>query len=88
MPERFSRNGAGHRLHLTGAGEAARVKLRELVTELRGVVHEGISDEEYAAALKVLRRMVANVEAAKPPGLVLPPGGPADPSAETRGDTF
>ncbi|MFD7068651.1 hypothetical protein ACFV97_15660 [Streptomyces sp. NPDC059913] len=26
------------------------------------MVHQGISDEQYAAALKVLRRMVANVE--------------------------
>ncbi|MFC8079203.1 MarR family winged helix-turn-helix transcriptional regulator [Streptomyces sp. NPDC057307] len=50
-----------HRLHLTEAGEAARVRLRELVTEVRTVVHEGISDEEYVAALKVLRRMVSNV---------------------------
>ncbi|MET7669378.1 MarR family winged helix-turn-helix transcriptional regulator [Micromonospora luteifusca] len=53
---------AGQRLRLTDAGEAARVRLRELVTELRAVVHKGISDEEYVAALKVLRRMVANVE--------------------------
>lgn len=53
---------AGHRLHLTDAGEAARVRLRELVTELRTVVHEGISDAEYVIALKVLRRMVANIE--------------------------
>lgn len=50
------------RLHLTDAGEAARVRLRELVTELRAVVHKGISDEEYVAALKVLRTMVSNVE--------------------------
>ncbi|MER6241502.1 MarR family winged helix-turn-helix transcriptional regulator [Streptomyces clavifer] len=55
---------AGHFLHLTDAGEAARVRLRELVTELRAVVHEGISDEEYVATLKVLRRMLANVEGA------------------------
>lgn len=53
---------AGQLLRLTDAGEAARVRLRELVTELRAVVHEGISDEEYVAALRVLRRMVANVE--------------------------
>ncbi|MBB5481580.1 MarR family winged helix-turn-helix transcriptional regulator [Micromonospora parathelypteridis] len=52
---------AGQRLQLTDAGEAARLRLRESVTELRAVVHEGISDEEYVAALKVLRRMVANV---------------------------
>ncbi|MFI5863427.1 MarR family winged helix-turn-helix transcriptional regulator [Streptomyces sp. NPDC051546] len=50
----------GQRLRLTEAGEAARVRLRELVTELRTVLHEGISDEEYTAALKVLRRMIAN----------------------------
>ncbi|MFJ9033800.1 MarR family winged helix-turn-helix transcriptional regulator [Streptomyces sp. NPDC102274] len=53
---------AGQCLHLTDAGEAARARLRELVTELRAVVHKGISDEEYVAALKVLRKMVANVE--------------------------
>lgn len=52
------------RLHLTDAGEAARARLREMMTELRAVVHEGISDEEYVAALKVLRAMVANVQAA------------------------
>ncbi|MGW6913958.1 MarR family winged helix-turn-helix transcriptional regulator [Kitasatospora sp. NPDC054939] len=56
------RTGADHRLHLTAAGEAARVRLRALVTELRAVVHEGIGDEEYVAALKVLRRMAANAE--------------------------
>ncbi|MGW7395671.1 MarR family winged helix-turn-helix transcriptional regulator [Streptomyces cyaneofuscatus] len=52
----------GQRLHLTDAGEAARARLRELATEVRAVVHKGISDEEYVAALKVLRTMVANVE--------------------------
>ncbi|WP_367047058.1 MarR family winged helix-turn-helix transcriptional regulator [Streptomyces sp. Je 1-332] len=51
-------------LHLTDAGEAARVRLREVMTELRAVVHEGISDEEYVAALKVLRAMIRNVQAA------------------------
>ncbi len=49
-------------LHLTDAGEAARARLRELATEVRAVVHRGISDDEYVAALKVLRTMVANVE--------------------------
>ncbi|MGW0563026.1 MarR family winged helix-turn-helix transcriptional regulator [Streptomyces sp. NPDC003016] len=58
------RNDAGQRLHLTDAGEAARVRLRALVTEVRAVVHEGVSDEEYVAALKVLRRVIANAEAA------------------------
>ncbi|MEW1724789.1 MarR family winged helix-turn-helix transcriptional regulator [Streptomyces sp. NPDC093109] len=76
---------AGRRLQLTDAGEAARVRLRELVTELRGVVHEGISDEEYVAALKVLRRMVANVEASKASW----PGSSSWPAGEpVGGDTF
>ncbi|MGW5446507.1 MarR family winged helix-turn-helix transcriptional regulator [Streptomyces asiaticus] len=56
---------AGQRLHLTDTGEAARVRVRELATELRTVVHMGISDEDYVAALKVLRRMIANVEGTK-----------------------
>jgi hypothetical protein len=29
------------------------------------VVHEGVSDEQYVAALKVLRTMVANVQRAE-----------------------
>lgn len=53
---------AEQRLHLTEAGEEARARLRTLATEQRTVVHQGISDEEYVAALKVLRRMIANVE--------------------------
>ncbi|MEU6981848.1 MarR family winged helix-turn-helix transcriptional regulator [Streptomyces sp. NPDC046324] len=61
------RTDAGQRLHLTDAGEAARLRLRELVTEVRAVVHEGISDEEYVAALTVLRRMISNVEAVRNP---------------------
>lgn len=56
------RNNAAQYLEITDAGEAARVRLRELATEVRAVVHEGISDEEYVAALKVLRRMAANIE--------------------------
>ncbi|MEU1802383.1 MarR family winged helix-turn-helix transcriptional regulator [Streptomyces sp. NPDC019937] len=56
---------AGQCLHLTGAGEAARVRLRALVTEVRAVVHEGVGDEEYVAALTVLRTMVANVQRAE-----------------------
>jgi hypothetical protein len=53
---------AEQRLHLTEAGEEARARLRALATEQRAVVHEGVSDEEYVAALKVLRRIIANVE--------------------------
>ncbi|MFF9578986.1 MarR family winged helix-turn-helix transcriptional regulator [Streptomyces rubiginosohelvolus] len=58
----------GQRLHLTDAGEAARARLRELATEVRAVVHQSINDEEYVAALKVLRRMVANVGGDGAPG--------------------
>lgn len=56
------------RLHLTDAGETARARLRELVTEVRAVVREGISDEVYVALLKVLRKMVANAEDDGTPG--------------------
>ncbi|MER7988829.1 MarR family winged helix-turn-helix transcriptional regulator [Streptomyces noursei] len=57
---------AEQRLHLTDAGAAVRVRVRELATEVRAEVHQGISDEEYVAALKVLRKMVANVEGSRP----------------------
>lgn len=56
----------GRDLRLTDDGEAARARLRELVTGVRAEVHRGISDAEYVAALKVLRRMVANVEGPRP----------------------
>jgi DNA-binding MarR family transcriptional regulator len=49
-----------HRLHLTDAGRAAQGRIRELVAEVRAQIHEGISDEEYVAALKVMRRMISN----------------------------
>ena len=55
----------GRRLHLTDDGEAARARLRGLVTGLRAEVHRGVSDAEYVAALKVLRTMVANVEGSR-----------------------
>lgn len=53
---------ADQNLHITDPGEAARARLRGLVTELRAEVHKDISDEEYVAALKVLRTMIANVQ--------------------------
>lgn len=48
------------RLYLTDAGRAAQERIRALVTDLRKQIHEGISDEEYVAALKVMRRMISN----------------------------
>ncbi len=62
------RIGDGRRLHLTEAGETARARLRELATEVRAVVHKDISDEEYVAALKVLRKMLTNVKGDGVPG--------------------
>ncbi|MER5771376.1 MarR family winged helix-turn-helix transcriptional regulator [Streptomyces sp. NPDC001985] len=59
--------GPGDRLGLTDAGRAAKARIRELVTEVRAEVHEGVTDEEYVAALRVLRRMITNAEGSGPP---------------------
>ncbi|MFJ4714326.1 MarR family winged helix-turn-helix transcriptional regulator [Streptomyces sp. NPDC088785] len=59
------RNDAGQNLRITDAGENARARLRGLVTALRAEVHKDISDQEYVAALKVLRTMLANVQGAE-----------------------
>ncbi|MCH0541136.1 MarR family transcriptional regulator [Streptomyces sp. MUM 203J] len=48
-------------LHLTEAGLEAHARIKRRVDEIRAEVHEGVTDEEYVAALKVLRRMQANV---------------------------
>ncbi|GAA4896364.1 MarR family winged helix-turn-helix transcriptional regulator [Streptomyces coeruleoprunus] len=50
------------RLRLTDTGRTAKARVKNLVTDLRTQVHEGVPDEEYVAALKVLRRMIRNVE--------------------------
>ena len=47
-------------LCLTDAGRAAQGRVKDLVTQLRAQIHEGIPDEEYVIALKVMRRMIAN----------------------------
>ncbi|OKJ99512.1 hypothetical protein AMK26_26110 [Streptomyces sp. CB03234] len=57
---------AEQRLHLTDEGRAAKARIKELVTGIRARIHDGISDDEYVAALKVLRRMADNVAAATP----------------------
>jgi DNA-binding MarR family transcriptional regulator len=54
------------RLSLTDAGRAGRAGIEQLVTALRARVHEGVTDEEYTAALKVLRRMIRNVAETDP----------------------
>ncbi|MEU3630189.1 MarR family transcriptional regulator [Streptomyces fradiae] len=50
-------------LRLTGEGAAAHARMRALVTDVRARLHEGVTDEEYAAALRVLRRIARNAEA-------------------------
>ncbi|MDI6098860.1 MarR family winged helix-turn-helix transcriptional regulator [Actinoplanes sp. NEAU-A12] len=52
------------RLGLTDDGRAAQRRIRALVTEVRAQIHEGVPDEEYVAALKVIRRMISNLESA------------------------
>lgn len=52
------------RLRLTDFGRAAQGRIKELVTGLRAEVHEGISDEDYVTALRVMRRMIGNIESA------------------------
>ncbi|MFJ6695435.1 MarR family winged helix-turn-helix transcriptional regulator [Streptomyces sp. NPDC091272] len=58
---------AGGQLNLTEAGLAGKAEVKQLVSGLRAQVHEGVSDEEYVAALKVLRRMTANARQSAQP---------------------
>lgn len=50
-------------LRPTDAGLAAHARVRKLVAEVRARLHEGVPDEEYAAALRVLRRIARNAGA-------------------------
>ncbi|MFF0744019.1 MarR family winged helix-turn-helix transcriptional regulator [Streptomyces sp. NPDC004111] len=52
--------GADAPLVLTEEGRAGKARVKHLVTGLRARVHAGVSDAEYVAALKVLRRMITN----------------------------
>ncbi|MGK5640398.1 MarR family winged helix-turn-helix transcriptional regulator [Streptomyces sp. URMC 126] len=52
-------------LRLTDAGRAAKARTKELVDRMRTEIHEGITDEEYVGALRMLRRMIDNVAAAR-----------------------
>lgn len=56
-------DGAGV-LRVTDAGLAAHARVRHLATEVRTRLHEGVPDEDYAAALRVLRRIARNADAA------------------------
>ncbi|AGZ42316.1 MarR family winged helix-turn-helix transcriptional regulator [Actinoplanes friuliensis] len=57
-------SGIDGRLQLTDAGREAQGRIKLLLTGLRAELHEGITDDEYAAALRVLRRMLGNLGAA------------------------
>ncbi len=46
---------------LTGAGRASLASLGEVVERMRAVLAEGISDDEYDAALDVLERIARNL---------------------------
>ncbi|GAA0382523.1 MarR family transcriptional regulator [Streptomyces olivoreticuli] len=49
------------RLTLTAEGEAGRIRAAERNRRAHEQMHAGIAAEEYAAAVDVLRRMVANL---------------------------
>ncbi|MEV0557511.1 MarR family transcriptional regulator [Streptomyces sp. NPDC050597] len=48
-------------LTLTEAGEAGRVRAKERNLRAHEQTHAGITEEEYVAALDVLRRVIANL---------------------------
>ncbi|MCZ7414246.1 MULTISPECIES: MarR family winged helix-turn-helix transcriptional regulator [unclassified Streptomyces] len=54
---------AGGRLRVTGAGDALTDHLwTDVVTPALRQVRDGIGDEEYAAVIRLLRRLIRNVE--------------------------
>ncbi|MFF5895098.1 MarR family winged helix-turn-helix transcriptional regulator [Streptomyces argenteolus] len=52
---------ASTRLRLTPEGHALRAEAFARVARARATMHDGIPDEEFVAALKVLQRMIHNV---------------------------
>jgi DNA-binding MarR family transcriptional regulator len=50
------------RLRLTGHGRAAHQRTQEQVQQTRGLMVQGISADEYTAAIDVLSQMAANLE--------------------------
>ncbi|MFD5988388.1 MarR family winged helix-turn-helix transcriptional regulator [Streptomyces cyaneofuscatus] len=51
----------GARLRITPDGRALRDRAFTRVMRAREEIHEGVTDEEFVAALKVLQRMIHNV---------------------------
>ncbi|KOU07347.1 transcriptional regulator [Streptomyces sp. NRRL F-5755] len=52
----------GDRLHITAEGADLHARCAALQKEMRATLHDGISDEEYVRTLKVLQRMIHNVD--------------------------
>ncbi|CAM5264633.1 MarR family transcriptional regulator OS=Streptomyces alboniger OX=132473 GN=CP975_21830 PE=4 SV=1 [Streptomyces alboniger] len=52
---------AAGRIALTDEGRAVQARAAERQGKLRAEIHEGVPDEEYVRALKVLQRMIHNV---------------------------
>lgn len=52
--------GPDGRLTLTGSGHAGRARVAERAESVRAHLHQGVTDEEYVTAVKVLRRITAN----------------------------
>lgn len=50
------------RFTLTDTGRRARARLAAAAPRIRGRIHRGVSDEDYVIALRVLYRMIANVD--------------------------
>ncbi|MFG1610862.1 MarR family transcriptional regulator [Actinoplanes sp. NPDC049265] len=48
------------RLKITDAGEDARLRFKEHAPAIRSLIHNGIDDADYIAALKVLRQLIRN----------------------------
>ncbi|MEU4209710.1 MarR family winged helix-turn-helix transcriptional regulator [Streptomyces sp. NPDC026206] len=55
----------GGRFLLTGAGREAKERTMEVVVRVRGEIHAGVTDEEYATVVRVLQRMVENTGGVK-----------------------
>lgn len=49
------------RWSITEAGERARIGMKERAPAIRAQIHAGIDDADYAAALRVLHRLIENV---------------------------
>ncbi|GIJ43553.1 hypothetical protein Val02_04390 [Virgisporangium aliadipatigenens] len=49
------------RWSITDAGERARIGMKERAPAIRALIHAGIDDADYAAALRVLDRLIRNV---------------------------